>query len=454
MEMASRHQAGAARSGLAWRVAGTLLTLVAGADLALAWNLKHPYLLAWRTFELPWLVASALAILLFAARCARERGRWLVAGLWFALGASALLVAASEEARFRAQRQAVLDAGADGRDLGHHFLVGYSDLAEVAELARRGLVAGVYLSRRNATGKSVTAIRQEIAGLQALRREAGLPPLQVVVDQEGGGVAHLSPPLPAMPSLAELVRDDASEEPLEARVRAYGRMQGAALRELGVTQNLAPVVDVPNADVKPGFDTHTRLRQRAIASDPELVTRVARAYGEGLLSQGVRPTLKHFPGLGRVAVDTHHFPGRVETSKVRLSETDWRPFRELAASGAAIMVGHVVLAAVDPARPASLSRSVVTGLLRREWGFVGQVVSDDLTMGAVYRDGIGAAAVAALNAGVDLLLVSYDPDQYFRAMAAALVAYRQGEIAAATLAVSRHRLEGNARETSRAARGV
>lgn len=428
------------------RSVGFLVWAAALLLLAVALHPKHPYLLALRAVETPLLVAlSALGIGLVGWRAQgarrsapeRRRARWpgrLLGGLLLAV----LLLAAGHEIDFRRQRTDVLAAGPEARRLGPHFIVGYSRFEDVALLAERGLIGGIYLSRANVRQRTLAAIRAEIDALQALRAGAGLPPLIVAADQEGGRVAHLSPPLPALPALASLVAagTDASLEP---RARAYGELQGRGLAALGITMNFGPVVDLLPANGGPAFDTHTRIAQRAIAADAAVVARVAGAYGEGVAAQGIVPTLKHFPGLARVTADTHHFPARLETPTELLAAHDWQPFRQ-ARPGTAIMLAHVILPQLDADHPASLSRPIVQGLLRRDWGYDGLLLTDDLNMGAVYRLGIGEAAVAALAAGVDLLLVTYDPDQYFRAMHAAAAALRRGALDEAALAASRRRL--------------
>lgn len=427
---------------LSFLLRGLLLT-GAALNMALAWEMKNPYLLALRQFEVPLTIALGLAgIVLARALFHRRKLVRIETAVLAGLGMLAILIAIGHEARFQYQRHQVLAADEEARTLGRHFVVGYSDFDEVATLAARGLIGGVYISRKIAGTRSAAELKEEIGALQAIRRQAGLPPLFVAADQEGGSVAHLSPPLEPQPSLASLVSNDSSAAGnLKSRARAYGVAQGKGLSELGVTLNFGPVVDLLYADRRPGFDTHTRLEKRAIAGDPAVVTRVAKAYGEGLMSEGVRPTLKHFPGLGRVGVDTHHLMGHLSTPAGELFDADWQPFRTLSGSGAAIMVGHVVVDDLDAARPASLSPRVIDGLLRKDWGFDGLVVTDDLNMGAVYRLGVGEAAVAALSAGADLILVSYDPDQYFRAMAMAISAYRRGLIEKPSLQASRLRLD-------------
>ncbi|MDR3220516.1 MAG: glycoside hydrolase family 3 protein, partial [Candidatus Accumulibacter sp.] len=125
------------------------------------------------------------------------------------------------------------------------------------------------------------------------------------------------------------------------------------------------------------------------------------------------------------------------------SDLDWLPFREVTArTGAAMMLSHVRLPDIDPDAPASLSRKLVQDVLRKGWNYQGILMTDDLNMGTVYATGIGQAAAAALDAGVDLVLVTYDPDQYYRALYAAAKAWRGGRIDAGREAESARRLDG------------
>jgi beta-N-acetylhexosaminidase len=412
---------------LAWGAA-TVLVFV-------AFHLRSPYLLAWRPVETPVLLLASAVGVVVARRLGRVEGGLLAAVLGIAFVATAV-----GEADFRLERRAVLAADGDARTLGRHFMVGYRDFDEVARLAQRGLIGGVYLSRANVHGRSGAEIRAEVDALQALRRGAGLPPLLVAADQEGGSVAHMTPPLAALPPLSSLVDNGSDAGELDARVRAYGETQGCGLAALGVNLNFGPVADLRPSGRGPLIDTHTLIRRRAIAADPAVVERVVATYDAALLAQGVRPTLKHFPGLGRVTTDTHHFAARLDEPIARLTAADWRPFRTAVRDGAAMMLGHVVVPEIDSAKPASLSGAVVRGLLRGEWGYDGLLVTDDLNMGAVFRRGIGTAAAEALEAGVDMVLVAYDPDQYYRAMFGALQAQRRGSLDAAQLAAGSRRI--------------
>jgi beta-N-acetylhexosaminidase len=165
----------------------------------------------------------------------------------------------------------------------------------------------------------------------------------------------------------------------------------------------------PAAGGKPHrFDFNTLIYQRAISGDPIAVIDIGLAYIRGLDAFGVAATVKHFPGLGRVRADTHHFNADLDPPLAVLEASDWRPFRDvLAGSRAQLMIGHVTLTAVDPDRQASHSKLIVNGIIRQKWNYQGVIITDDLVMGAIYSHSICTAVVEALNAGVDLLLVAF-----------------------------------------------
>lgn len=396
--------------------------------LSLAWHLKHPLMFWLRQVETPLLLTVAVAGLIWRGGFP---GRLLVALLL-----AIIIVTLYRESEYRMQREAVLSGGESMRAVGRHFIVGYTDFNEVRTLAAHGLIGGIYLAKRNLRGRTLAEVAGDIAELQAIRQRAGLPPLLVAGDQEGGPVSHLSPLLEAMPPLASLV--GYSDQTWHAR--RYGTRQGQGLSALGVNLNFGPVVDLRPSEADNPHDRLTRISARAIAADPATVGTVAAGYIDGLSERGVRATLKHFPGLGRVRQDTHLRSARLDESPAALA-ADWQPFRQLASHpGAAIMLGHVTLAAIDPIRAASHSAAVVGGLLRTEWDYDGVLITDDLNMGAVYDLGIGRVASEALAAGVDLVLVSYDPRQVYRAVYAAAQALERGEIPLSRLQQSKRRL--------------
>jgi beta-N-acetylhexosaminidase len=227
-------------------------------------------------------------------------------------------------------------------------------------------------------------------------------------------------------------------------VRAYADEVGRALAGLGINVNFAPVVDLDHGLDNPN-DRYSRISSRAISIDPQIVAEVAAEYCDGLHRHGVQCTLKHFPGLGRVFEDTHFQPASLTASAAELARTDWVPFRSLMQQpGMFTMLGHARLTALDAERPASFSAPVVSGLLRGTWKYDGVLVTDDFSMAAAYETpgGLAAASVAALNAGVDLILTSYDPDQYFPMVYALLRAGAAGKLANEALERSDLRLAG------------
>ena len=413
-------------------------------------NKNDPYLIALRgAGNIVIAVSSLLVVALLVRRgvwSGGRRGRLLLL-LWVLPSVSML----GAETSFEIRKSRVLNTDvARAQLLGRHFVVGYSSFDEVARLAEKGLISGVYIAKHNVAeaGGTADAVRAEIAALQARRHAAGLPPLTVAADQEGGIVSHLSPPLKALPALSTL-----AELPSELRTRAafeFGRSHGRELLSLGVNRNFAPVLDLrPDAGRNP-FDLHTLTGQRAISADPAVVSEIALGYVRGLEASGVTATVKHFPGLGRVRTDTHNFAASLDTPREVLEASDWRPFKDvLAGSNAQLMIGHVNLTAIDPDRPASHSKRVVDGLIRKQWNYRGVIVTDDLVMGAIYEHGVCTAVVEALNAGVDLLLVAYDGAQFYRVFACASDAAEAGKLDLSMLRDSEARLRRNAPETER-----
>ncbi|RYD43146.1 MAG: glycoside hydrolase family 3 protein, partial [Verrucomicrobiaceae bacterium] len=156
---------------------------------------------------------------------------------------------------------------------------------------------------------------------------------------------------------------------------------------------------------------HSKIATRALAADPEVVALAGETYVEVLARHGITGVLKHFPGLGRVPEDTHHFTAHVDLTKGDMESKDWIPFRRICRNTkAGIMLGHVNLTAIDPERPASCSAKVARGLIREEWGMKGLLVTDDFAMAPISHGpgGIVRATRESIAAGVDLVLISYD----------------------------------------------
>ncbi len=229
----------------------------------------------------------------------------------------------------------------------------------------------------------------------ALREAVGRADAPVLIDQEGGRVARLKPPhwpsYPAPAVIAALGGEAAREAAwLGARLIADD------LGLLGITIDCTPVLDIP----VPGADAV--IGDRAWGNSAAAVAELGRAVCEGMLAGGVLPVIKHIPGHGRATVDSHHALPRVETSRAALEASDFAPFRALADMPWA-MTAHIVYAAIDAERPATLSPRVIDEVIRSDIGFDGVLVSDDLSMRAL-GGSFAERAAGAIGAGCDLVL--------------------------------------------------
>lgn len=312
---------------------------------------------------------------------------------------------------------------------GRHVIVGYYNLSDVKKLVEKQAIAGVFITSRNVKGRKPADIAADIRSLQDIRKAQGLPRLLIAADQEGGQVSRLSPPLKLQPSLAMILAPLKTDEEREKAVRAYADEQARLLDGLGVTMNFGPVVDLrlrgPNNN-----DGETKLYWRAIASDPYLVAKVAGWYCDSLTKWNIICTLKHFPGLGRVGLDTHVASAEIKATEGQLELNDWVPFRRLMdRPGIATMLGHVRVDAIDKTTPASYSEPLIHTLVRTRWQNEGLLVTDDFSMGAVTRskDGVGGAALKAVNAGADFILLSFSEKHYDIVMSTLIEAQSTGE---------------------------
>ncbi|WP_440978136.1 beta-N-acetylhexosaminidase [Sphingomonas pseudosanguinis] len=252
--------------------------------------------------------------------------------------------------------------------------------------------AGYILFKRNIVDRA-----QLRALTDDLRALAGRDDLAILIDQEGGRVARMGPPewpaFPAGPAFAELY----AIAPMSAiqAMRANGQALGLMLREVGITVDCAPLLDVAQAD------TTEAIACRAYGAEPMQVAALGRAMLEGLAAAGVVGVVKHMPGHGRALVDSHHLLPTVTASEAELV-VDLEPFRTLAAAPMG-MTSHIVFEAWDAERPATLSPVVIEDIIRRRIGFDGLLMTDDIDMKALSGTA-GEKAAGALAAGCDLVL--------------------------------------------------
>jgi len=315
-------------------------------------------------------------------------------------------------------------------------LIGGFEGTEIGDQATRLVqeyqVGGLILYGRNIAGAGQLVTLTN--GLKALNGD-GIP-LFLSIDQEGGGVDRMPPEVRRTPG-AYCVGQTGSVP----AAQSYGDVLAAECAAFGLNLDFAPVLDVWS---NPG---NTVIGQRAFSADARTVAGLGPAAARRMMDQGVIPVVKHFPGHGDTAVDSHVGLPVVDKSPEELEETELIPFRAAIQSAGtdgqvpAVMVAHILLTQLDPERPASLSPAVVTGLLREELGFAGAVLTDDLTMGAVTQSyGLGEAAVLAVEAGCDILLVCHGQDSVPAVRTALLEAVASGRITAERLDESVYRI--------------
>lgn len=239
----------------------------------------------------------------------------------------------------------------------------------------------------------------QISDLTASFRQAvSRPDAPVFIDQEGGRVQRLRPPLapnyPSGASLGAIYRQSASAGKQAARI--LSRLHAIDLRKFGITADCLPVLDVPVEG------SSNVIGDRAYGFDPKTVAEMGREAALGLLDGGVLPVIKHIPGHGRGMADSHHNLPVVEASLKELQEHDFPPFAALADMPMA-MTAHVVYTAIDPNRPATTSPVVVEEIIRKYLKFDGLLMSDDISMNALSGD-MTERARAIFDAGCDIAL--------------------------------------------------
>jgi len=227
-----------------------------------------------------------------------------------------------------------------------------------------------------------------------------LPAPLISIDQEGGSVARLLPPFTQFADARILAESVDPEEEL----LSYADTCSRELLEVGINMNLAPVLDVCAA----GHDYF--MERRSLGEDPARVAQLGVLVINTMQQLGIGACAKHFPGLGAAVVDPHLELPQVARPLMEMRAIDLPPFAAAIAAGvAAIMTSHTIYHGLDPAMPATLSPKILAGLLRDELGYDGLVITDDLEMGAIEREQpLAEAALQALVAGADLLLICHD----------------------------------------------
>lgn len=274
-------------------------------------------------------------------------------------------------------------------------------------------VGGIILFDRNMESKD--QVKSLIADINKTGKSAGLTPLFIGIDQEGGAVARMEDQLIKVPPAEEL-----GKEPIEQAV-SLAKQSGTELKDLGFNINFAPVADL-------GL-----TYGRSFSTNPDDVVRYASAVGKAYDEAGLWYSYKHFPGIGKTDVDLHADTSVVPVSKEALLNEDTKVFVDLIKQSKpntyAIMVSHAMYPQIDPDHPSSLSKTIITDWLRKDMGYNGVVVTDDMDMGALAKHyTFGDMAVQSILAGSDILLVCHEYEHMQEAYNGLMKAVKDGRI--------------------------
>ena len=274
-------------------------------------------------------------------------------------------------------------------------------------------VGGIILFDRNMESKD--QVKSLITDINKTGKSAGLTPLFIGIDQEGGAVARMEDQLIKVPPAEEV-----GKESVEQAV-SLAKQSGTELKNLGFNINFAPVADL-------GL-----TYGRSFSTNPDEVVRYAGAVGKAYDEAGLWYSYKHFPGIGKTDVDLHADTSVVPVSKETLLNEDTKVFVDLIKQSKpntyAIMVSHAMYPQIDPDHPSSLSKAIITDWLRKDMGYNGVVVTDDMDMGALAKHyTFGDMAVQSILAGSDILLVCHEYEHMQEAYNGLMKAVKDGRI--------------------------
>ena len=274
-------------------------------------------------------------------------------------------------------------------------------------------VGGIILFDRNMESKD--QVKTLITDINKAGKSAGLTPLFLGIDQEGGAVARMDDKLIKVPPAEEV-----GKAPVE-QAAALAKEVGTELKELGFNINFAPVADL-------GL-----TYGRSYSTNPDEVVRYASAVGKSYDEAGLCYSYKHFPGIGKTDVDLHADTSIVPVSKETLLSEDTKVFVDLIKQSKpntyTIMVSHAMYPQIDPDHPSSLSKAIITDWLRKDMGYNGVVVTDDMDMGALAKHyTFGDMAVQSILAGSDILLVCHEYEHMQEAYNGLMKAVKDGRI--------------------------
>jgi beta-N-acetylhexosaminidase len=314
------------------------------------------------------------------------------------------------------------------QQIGQLFMVGFDGTSAspgIIDLIQRYHVGGViFFSRNIASAQQVSALTRSLQG--AAKAAGHRYPLLISIDQENGMVRRLGPDMTAFPGSMALGAIGSEQITYDV-----AQATGEELKAVGINMNLAPVADVNNNPANPVIGV------RSFGEDPQQVARLTAAAVRGYRAAGIITAIKHFPGHGDTATDSHRALPVVPHSMERLSAVELVPFKRGIEAGAdTVMIAHISLPAIMPpdGLPATVSPAVIHDLLREQLGYEGVVISDCMEMDAITKTvGAEQGSILALKAGTDLVLVSHRYDRQRASIEAALAGARSGALPPETI---------------------
>ncbi|MEW9677230.1 beta-N-acetylhexosaminidase [Lentibacillus sp. L22] len=277
-------------------------------------------------------------------------------------------------------------------------------------------VGGIILYANNMESPEQTL--QLVNDLKA-QNKGNRMPLFLGVDQEGGDVSRLPGELTPIPNNGQIGKRNDKEY-----ARSIGVTLGKQVQAFGFNMDFAPVMDVNSNPDNPV------IGDRSFGDNPEIVSSLGIQTMQGIQSEGIIPVIKHFPGHGDTSEDSHVQLPKVDKNIHQLQQTELPPFENAMEQGAdAVMVAHILLPKLDADYPASMSKKVIQGVLRDQLHGDGVVMTDDMTMGAIMDNfAIGEAAVKAVQAGSDIVMVAHDEENVMQAVKALKDAVDNGDL--------------------------
>ena len=271
-------------------------------------------------------------------------------------------------------------------------------------------------------GKNISTTSQTVHLINQLKisnEKSNNPfPLFISVDQEGGSVERLPSSIRSLPT-----NEKVGNTNNQAFSKAIGQIVGMELHDFGFNMDFAPVMDIRRS-------SDSAINNRSFSSDKNSVSKLGTATMKGIQSKNVISVIKHFPGYGSVTVDAHTDLPILDYGLDPLETTDWVPYKKAIADGAdVVMVTHLMAPQLNAKYPASMSRTIMTNILRNRLEFNGVIITDDMTMGAIEKHySVDQAVVRSVKAGADVVLIAFHKEEQLAAIEALKRAVKDGDI--------------------------